>query len=980
MAERRAFSLGNWATLALWLPVLFLLVLGVSAYRSTAALLRAEAERDRQQALLLELESTLSLVQDAETGQRGYLLTGNEDYLAPYLKAVREREGRLRALTERVGDDTEQRRRLAELSSLIDAKMAELGRTVGLQRRGRPQDALRVVASGEGQQDMLAVRRAVAGMEADARERLRHSTGRQDELAAATPRWVAVGSATAALLVAGANLALGGALARRRRVERALREKEEETRRILETAHDAFVAMDSGGRILDWNGQAEATFGWPRAEALGRPLVETVIPPAGRTALRDSLSRFRRADDAGLLNRRFEITALHRDGREFPVEMSVAPQCRAGGWVFNAFLHDISERKRAEAERARLTDRLRLLLECSGEGIYGIDTDGRCTFINPAGAALVGWRPEELLGRDMHEALHHARPDGSPYPAEQCPIVRAFRAGQSCRADEEVFWRRDGTAFPVRYSSHPLRDGEAIRGAVIVFTDVTEPTRVAEELRQSHEQFRGAFDNAPIGKALVAPDGRWLKVNSALSEIVGYSEEELLARNFQSITHPDDLDADLALMRQVLDGTRRSYEMEKRYFHKGGHVVWVLLCVSLVRDRQGRPLYFVSQIQDVSQRRQDEAELRQAKEAAEAASRAKSEFLANMSHEIRTPMNAILGMTELTLATELAPAQRENLRVVKSAADSLLTLIDDILDFSKIEAGRIDLDPLTFALRDSLADALKSLAPRAHKKGLELACHVAPEVPDALVGDWGRLRQVLVNLVGNAVKFTGRGEVAVAVCCDGATAEEVRLHVAVRDTGIGIAPRKLEAIFDPFEQADSSTTRKYGGTGLGLAICARLVGMMGGRVWAESAEGRGSTFHFTARLGRPGRGGVAPASEARPAAPAGGGLPPLRVLLAEDNPFNQRVGVLTLEGAGHSVRVAPNGREAVAAWEQEAFDVVLMDVQMPEMDGFEATAAIRAREREAGRRTPVIAVTAHAMKGDRERCLAAGMDGYVTKP
>jgi PAS domain S-box-containing protein len=941
----------------------------------------------------------------------------------------------------------------------------------------------------------------------------------QDAWAAATLRGALL-DGVAALLVLLAALALRRELARRRRVERALREAQEETRGILETAQDAFVALDSEGRVLDWSGRAEALFGWPRAEALGRPLVETLFPPVAAAELSNSLTRFLAAGEGGQFRRRFEITARHRDGREFPAEMTVAPQCRGLGWVFNAFIHDISERKQAEREQARLTEQLRLLLECSGEGIYGVDTQGRCTFVNPAGAALVGWAPEDLLGRPMHEATHHSHPDGSPYPAAECPISCAIRAGRSSRDVEEVFWRRDGTPFTGRCSSHPLRDGDAIRGAVVLFTDITESKRVAEELRESNEQFRGAFEDAPIGLALVAPDGRFLKVNRSLCEIVGYAEDELLARDFQSITHLDDLEADLAQVRQVLGGALRTYQMEKRYFHKEGHVVWVLLCVSLVRDRAGRPLYFISQIQDVSQRKRGEEELRQAKEAAEAASRAKSEFLANMSHEIRTPMNAILGMAELVLASELAPAQRENLGVLKSAADSLLTLIDDILDFSKIEAGRLDLEPLAFALRDSLADALRPLAPRAHKKGLELACRVAPDVPDVLVGDWGRLRQVLVNLVGNAVKFTERGEVAVDVCCAGSTAE-ARLHVAVRDTGIGIPAAKLGTIFAPFEQADGSTTRKYGGTGLGLAICARLVAMMDGQIWVESAPGQGSTFHFTARLGRAGRGSapgavrapaalaglpalvvddsattravlaelldgwglrtttadgaaaalaelqaaaavgepfrvvlldarmpdvgglelaervracpelagaallllscadrpedaarcrrlglaarltkpvkvtdlleallaaVTPAAEpgpeaALPAAPSGGaGLRPLRVLLAEDNPFNQRVGVLTLEAAGHTVRVAANGREAVAAWQQEAFDVVLMDVQMPEMDGFEATAALRAAERATGRHTPVVAVTAHAMKGDRERCLAAGMDGYVTKP
>jgi PAS domain S-box-containing protein len=761
----------------------------------------------------------------------------------------------------------------------------------------------------------------------------------------------------------------------------------------LASIGDAVIATDTQARVIYLNPVAEALTGWPLKDAMGRPLGEVfrIVNEQTRQPVDDSAAKVLRA--GSMVGQANHMLLLAQGGREVPIDDCGAPIIDDRGRMAGVVLvfRDVTQRRRAEeAEVLRASEqRWRSLTEALPQLVWSATPDGACDYFSCQWTEHTGASEAELIGWRWLETLH---------PEDRERTRRFWLESVAGCHPYDVEYRvrhRDGQYRWFKTRGTPIRDKN---GNIVKWfgtcTDITDLRRTEDALRESEERFRGTFENAAVGIAHTALDGRFLRVNEKLCDITGFGREELLAKNFQDITLADDLRADLEQLGMLLRGDSSSYSRDKRYIRKDGSIVWVAVSVSVQQDAYGKPLYMIAVIRDIAHRKRLEVDLRRAKETAEAANRAKDEFLANVSHEIRTPMNAILGLTELVLGTALTDCQQQSLRTVKSAADNLLGIINDLLDFSNIEAGKLELHPSDFALRGAVDDTLRTLAVRARAKGLKLAGHVAPDVPDALVGDAGRLRQVLLNLVGNAIKFTDAGEVKVRVeaLSGGAVSEErseagstttqslpvtTRLRFTVSDTGIGIPKDKQARIFEAFEQEDSSTTRKYGGTGLGLTIASRLIASMGGQIAVDSELGRGSTFSFTARFGRQ-------SDLARPPSPPvpdpGPAYKPLSILVAEDNEFNAQLLEQLLAARGHHVRVASSGREAVSLSGQQAFDLCLLDVHMPELDGIQVARAIRERERTAIGHLPIIAVTAGSRQEDRERCLAAGMDDFLAKP
>ena len=937
---------------------------------------------------------------------------------------------------------------------------------------------------------------------------------------AAAVIWVAVGSRTRAVRLA-------------EQITENLRTSEAENRRLALIARHSANAVglsDTEGKVQWINEGFTRLFGYTLEEVRGQFAPHVIRGPKSSSRVLVSLARAAQSGTAF----HGELLCYAKDGREVWTDFEMQPlRDEQGGLAgFMSIQLDITARRAAEAEVRRLA----VVASSTANGVVLADTEWRIEWVNESFSRMTGYSLAEVKGRRPSTFLAGADTD----PATLRAMDEADKEGRPFKG-EVLNYAKDGRIYWAELEIQPLRDAQGRHhGYMALQLDITERKRLAEQMARQEALFRFIFDSVPVGLSWSVPGRDETRiVNAEHVRLTGVTPEQARdSRVFHERTHPDDRAKQRALAERLERGEIDRFTVEKRYLHADGRVTWVQLSRRQYRDAAGTPLQELNALVDITPIKEAEGKLAVAKEeadrlnaelavaitraeqaaaAATQANVAKSQFLAMMSHEIRTPMNGVIGMAGLLLDTPLNPEQRDYAETIRSSGDSLLTIINDILDFSKIEAGRFDLELVEFALRECIEGALDLLAARAADKRVDLFYEVADSVPGVVKGDPTRLRQILVNLLGNAVKFTERGEVVLAVRLLATTGDEAELQFDVRDTGIGIPPEAQARLFQSFSQADASTTRKYGGTGLGLAISKRLAELMGGRMWVESEPGRGSTFSFTVRaVTAPARpklylgGGKAGLQGRRllivddnatgrrilgelarnwgmvPRAVSGGAealallrgpepfdlaildmqmpdmdglqlaeeirrlrgadelplillssigrrensphlaaslnkpikpsqlldsiievlwrrgrspsavpfvapatvLPPAgtatvhddRILLAEDNLVNQKVALLTLRNLGYRADVVTNGHEVLEAVARQLYDVVLMDVQMPDMDGFEATRRLRQMFPADAPRPRIIAVTANAMEGDRAECLAAGMDDYLSKP
>jgi PAS domain S-box-containing protein len=870
-----------------------------------------------------------------------------------------------------------------------------------------------------------------------------------------------------------------------------------------ETALPPIVCANAARTITYFSPAAERIFGYGGRQIIGEPF-SSIVAEHHHPTLESALDRLTTADLTPEPEERVQVDGLRRDDTEFPLELALASWTANGEIGYTGVLSDIVERTPSQAEREA-----ERFFSLSGDLLCTANMEGQFTRANPAFQKALGWSQGYVVGRPYIEFVH-------PDDIERTNAESAALASAEHRTlnFENRYRCSDGSyRWLLWAASSNVEDGLIYCTA----KDITERKAAEEDFRASEERFRTAFDASPMGIEVVDEEGRFAQVNEAFCRLTGFSAEELRSKTVAELTHPADLAKTNEILRRLRaqEGSRMRHET--RYLTKSGGFVWAAMTGTLVRDERSGSLNVLGLIEDLTDRKNYD-ELAAARDQALAASRSKSEFLANMSHEIRTPMNGVIGMTELLLETELTNRQRDYAEAINTSGGALLAILEDILDVSRVEAGKLELEQADFSLGEVVGDVCDLLAGGAHRKDVELAWSVDDDLPPTVHGDAGRVRQVLVNLIGNAIKFTDAGEVVVTARRSGEEKPERLIEITVADTGPGIDSERLLQLFEPFVQADASTTRRFGGTGLGLTISRRLAELMGGGITAASTPGEGSVFRFTAALtpsiqrasdpvsasedalnavriliaddnetnrhilmghlaswradvvsassgsealrllarsveddapfqiaildmkmpdfdgwqvaqlvrNDPLLDGVAlvllsstgeeehdaatlerctrvkkPVRRARllealrraigaeeqdlaraaDTAADGAGAPPegVTILVVEDHAINQALVTEMLVSRGHRVEVADNGLAALEALSKGRYDLVFMDCQMPEMDGFEATAEIRRREARS-RRTPIVAMTANSMKGDRDRCIASGMDGYLSKP
>jgi PAS domain S-box-containing protein len=940
--------------------------MGALSYLNVNALRTAADWTRHTEVVISTLRLLLSDIAEAESAQRGYTVSGDESFVKSCHLAQRASAADLLTLRQLSVDNASQQARLAILSPLVSQRMALANQRIELRRSLGP-DAFPASAPAAGRQLQNRVRQMVGEMEQEEQRLLQLRQARMERGCAVTRAIIIAGSVMALTSAAAALFAIGKDLARRR---------------VLE-ARAALVGRLS--RLGAWAVEV------PGFAAIWSDEVCAIHEaPPGFAPLFQEAFDYYAPEFRGTITKAFE--ACVRDGTPYDLELQIITINGRRVWVrviaeasrdaagvvrgVHGALQDISERKLAEEELQRKTALMEAQVDSSLDGMVVVNEQGQKILQNQRFVDL--WETPSHIADDPDDA-QQTRWNASMVKDPENFIARlAYLDAHPDESTREEIELKNGTVLD-RYTAPVIgKDGKHY-GRIRMVRDITERRRTEEARREAEAGFRTMANNISQFAWMADAKGDIFWYNDRWFDYSGTTLEEMAGSGWQKIQHPDHVDR---VVEKITRCFQRGEVWDDTFPLRGrdGEYRWFLSRAVPIRDASGAVSRWFGTNTDITESKLLEAELALARDQALESARMKSEFLANMSHEIRTPMNGILGMTDLVLETELDPQQREYLGMARTSGRALLALLNDILDFSKIEAGKLELETVDFDVRESLENLLKPLGLRAKQKGLELRVEIAADVPEHLVGDPMRLRQILLNFVDNALKFTAHGSITVKVAAEPPRAGEQVLQFSVADTGVGIPVEKQSVIFEAFAQVDGSTTRNYGGTGLGLAIASQLIARMGGEITLDSVVGQGTTFRFTACFGTAQRLGTVPAAPLAAGAEeikTGHGL---HILLAEDNAINRALATGILKKRGHSLVHAMNGREALEIAGTGTFDLILMDVQMPEMGGFEATARIRATELGTGRHTPIIAMTAHAMTGDRERCLAAGMDDYLAKP
>ena len=763
--------------------------------------------------------------------------------------------------------------------------------------------------------------------------------------------------------------------AERRQAEQDLMASEARLRTLINTMPDIVCFKDAEGRWLVANDFDLHLFGLEGVDYVGKTDTELAeFSPFYRQAFLACKDSDRLTWLQGCILRCDEEIP-RPDGSSKTFDMIKVPtyddQGRPTGLIVVG--RDVSER--VLAERHQETDRrfLQAILDAIPDKIFIKNADGIYLGCNEAFASrYLGLPKDEIIGRRDP----HIVPDKEQATLYRETDLQALANSTTLRLEVPISLA-DGTRTIVEVLKTPFRDAaDRPAGVVGIARDISDRKQMEEELARDRDYLQTLFEYNGTANLIVSSDRTILKVNRQFCNLVGYDEEELLGQSVR-LLHLDQqhFEAWTPTFLQARDGMTH-LQAEYPLRRKDGSTIWLFLSGVKMQLSDGTH-GVIWGIIDITERKRTEVELLTAKEVAESASRAKSEFLANMSHEIRTPMNGVIGMAHLLRSTELTPEQERYLTNIENSSATLVTLISDILDLSRIEAGKMILEESDFSLRRCIQELLSGQQYTILQKGIDIRTAVDDTVPQLVRGDQLRTRQILLNLLGNAIKFTEQGSITITARAVTAPGEPLQVELSIADTGIGISASTLDDIFAPFTQADSSTTRKYGGSGLGLAICRRLADLMGGQIWAESSPGAGSTFHVRLPFALP----AAPLPE-QPAETAEPhpAVEPLTILLAEDNQVNAEFVLKVLSRRGHRITVVENGQQALDYLERHQVDCVLMDIQMPVMGGDEATRIIRLQEQETGGHLPIIALTAHAMDDERERLLLQGFDAHVSKP